>query len=190
MANIMKLICVFSSLLLFYGCGMNSRNKEEATTMHVVDSIHDYSNKYRIIPPDYQNTIEGSSAIEWMLLDAFSDMPDTTLLIGGGEVLSRKIDYAKETIAAVVSTLIRKDAFPASDHVKESTFMPDLAMRFVYKRDTVVVAYSFYCDLCRFQKGYKYVDYDGENIRNEILNVSLEIFPNDKYLRELKRKNK
>lgn len=190
MANKIKSICVFSSLLLFLSCGMNSHKNEEITTTCGGDSVHVNPDKFKTIPQEYLNVIEKSNAIEWMLLDAYSDKPDTTLLIGGGEVLLSKTDSIKERIGAVVSTLTYKESFPLSDHVKESVFMPDLAMRFIYSNDTVVVAYSFYCDLCRFQKGYKYIDYDGENIRKEIVRLSLQIFPNDKYLRGLNRREK
>jgi len=169
---------------------MNSHKNEELTTTCGGDSVHVYSVKYKAIPQEYLNVIENSNTIEWMLLDAYSDKPDTTLLIGGGEVLLSKTDSVRERIGAVISTLTYKESFPSSDHVKESAFMPDLAMRFIYDSDTVVVAYSFYCDLCRFQKGYKYIDYDGENIRKEILKVTLQIFPNDKYIRGLNRREK
>jgi len=188
MLNISKTICVYSAMLFFYGCGMNSQKNGEVTITHDVDSVS--SNQFVTVSNDYLNVIERANVIEWMLLDTFSDNPDTALLIGGGEVLFRKTDSTKERVDAVISTLTNKKSFPASDHVKESTFMPDLALRFIYDKDTVIVAYSFYCDLCRFQKGYKYADYDGEKIRKELLRLSLQIFPNDKYLRELNRRER
>lgn len=188
MVNKIKTIYLFSATLLFCGCGMNSHKNEETTLTHDVDSA--YSNKFLTVSSDYLNAIERANFIEWMLLDPFSNNPDTTLMIGGGEVLFRKTDSTKERVDAVISTLTNKKSFPASDYVKESTFMPDLALRFIYDKDTVIVAYSFYCDLCRFQKGYKYADYDGEKIRKELLRLSLQIFSNDKYLRELNRRER
>lgn len=183
-----QMLMVF--LLLTSSCGMNAKNNGLITTSSKQVMPELVSNDPLVIPSEYLDVIEHSNSITWYLLDAFSETPDTTLLIGGGEVLNMRIDSLEERVGAVTSTLTYPESFPKSDYVKECTFLPDIAMKFIHDNDTVVVAYSFYCDLCRFQKGHRYRDYDGELIRKSLLQFALEMFPKERFLRDLNRKER
>jgi hypothetical protein len=110
------------------------------------------------------------------------------MLEGFGEILSFKAEIRPEAIGALKATLTYSGSFEDTDLVKECTFLPDVAIEFVHEADTVIVAYSFYCDICRFYKSGTYRDFDGERIRNAILQLACEVFPSDKYLRNLNRK--
>ena len=177
-------------LLLFMtsSCSIQAQHPEVVTTANSAEipSAADST----ILPREYVDVICQSDTVTWYLIDAFSETSDSTLKAGIGECLSTKMDVSSESVGAVVATLTYAGAFEDKDYVKDCTFMPDVAMTFTSRNDTVLVAYSFYCDICRFQKADGYKDYDGELIRKTILQLALEMFPNDKYLRTLNRREK
>lgn len=181
----LKYILVFL-VIIMDGCSSKAQKNES-----VKSANHAFAEEnYWEVPDDYVGIIENSDSVVWYLLDAFSETPDTTLMIGGGEVLDSKIDSLGERVGALASMLTFNESFPKSNHVKESAFLPDIAMKFTYGTETIVVAYSFYCDLCRFQKGHIYRDYDGELIRKPLLQLALEVFPKERFLRDLNRREK
>jgi outer membrane murein-binding lipoprotein Lpp len=181
----LKHIVVFLTLLLS-GCSINAQKNEATTSAKQFSGEEDFW----VVPDEFINVIENSDSVVWYILDAFSETPDTTLMIGGGEVLNSKVDSLTDRVDALASMLTNNESFPKSDHIKESTFLPDMAMKFTHETETIVVAYSFYCDLCRFQKGHIYRDYDGELIRKHLLQLALEVFPNERFLRDLNRREK
>lgn len=183
-----QILTVF--LMLTNSCGMNAQKNGEIKTAPKQETVEIISDSHSPISNEYVNVIEHSDSITWYLLDAFSETPDTTLLIGGGEVLNMKTDSQTERVGAVISTLTYEDAFPKSDYAKECAFLPDIAMKFTHESDTVFVAYSFYCDICRFQKEHRYRDYDGELVRKSLLQFALEVFPKERFLRDLNRRER
>ena len=151
------------------------------TTFALVDTT--------IVPKEYTEVIEKADSVKWFLIDAFvSEEQLTNLPNLEGEILSCEIDYNPNRIGALKTTLLYPNSFEQKDYVKECTFMPDVAVEFVHQSDTVFVAYSFYCDMVRFIKSDLYKEYDGELIRKSMLVFASEVFPKDKYLRTLKRR--
>lgn len=143
-----------------------------------------------IIPRVYLDIIEEADSIVWYLLDPMSE--DTVLFDNdkNGEMLMCSTDTLQERRDALKSTLAYPQSFRKNDMVKESTFLPDIAVYFYSKSSVVAFSYSFYCDVCRFKRNEKYQDADGELIRKSVIQMACEIFPKDKYLRNLKRKEK
>ena len=143
-----------------------------------------------IISREYLEVINRADSIAWYLLDPMAEDTTRVDLDKNGEVLMCSIDTLEERCNALKSTLTYTKSFVNNGMVKESTFLPDIAMCF-YSRSTVVTfSYSFYCDVCRFKSDGKYQDVDGELIRKAIIQMACEVFPKDRYLRNLKRKEK
>lgn len=143
-----------------------------------------------IVSRDYLDIIERTDSIVWYLLDPMSE--DSTVIKMGmmGEILLCKNDTLEERYNALKSMLAYPQSFAKCDIVKESTFLPDVSVCFFLEKNIVTFSYSFYCDLCRFERNGKYQDTDGELIRKSIIQMACEIFPKDRYLRNLKRKEK
>lgn len=143
-----------------------------------------------IILKGYLDMIEKADSIVWYLLDPMSE--DSTVIEKGimGEILQCKTDTLEERCNALKSTLAYLQSFAKNDMMKESTFLPDVAICFFSKKGIVTFSYSFYCDICRFEENGKYQDTDGELIRKSIIQMTCENFPKDRYLRNLRRKEK
>lgn len=143
-----------------------------------------------IISGEYLDIINESDSIVWYLLDPMSE--DTTMLNNDNywETLMCCTDTIEERYNALKSTLTYPQSFMKNDMVKESTFLPDIAVFFYSKSAVVTFSYSFYCDICRFERDGKYQNADGELIRKSIIQMACENFPKDRYLRNLKRKEK
>lgn len=143
-----------------------------------------------IISGEYLDIINKADSIVWILLDPMSE--DTTMLNNdkNGEILICCTDTLEERCNALKSTLTYPPAFVKNDLVKESAFLPDIAVCFYSKSAVVTFSYSFYCNVCRFKRDGKYQDVDGELIRKSVIQMACENFPKDRYLRNLKRKEK
>ena len=143
-----------------------------------------------IISGEYLDVINGADSIVWYLVDPMAE--DTTLLDNdkNGEVLLCSTDTLEERCNALKSTLTYPKSFVNNGMVKESTFLPDIAVCFYSKSTVVTFSYSFYCDVSRFKLDGKYQDVDGELIRKAIIQMACEVFPKDRYLRNLKRREK
>lgn len=143
-----------------------------------------------IISGEYLDVINGADSIAWYLLDPMAEDTTRVDLDKNGEVLMCSIDTLEERCNALKSTLTYTKSFVNNGMVKESTFLPDLAVCFYSKSAVVTFSYSFYCDVCRFKRDGKYQDADGELIRKTIIQMACEVFPKDRYLRNLKRREK
>ena len=143
-----------------------------------------------MISREYLDIVDEADSVVWYLLDPMSK--DTTMFDNdkNGEILMCSTDTLQERRDALKSTLTYPQSFRKNDMVKESTFLPDIAVYFYSKSSVVAFSYSFYCDVCRFKRDGKYLDADGESIRKSVIQMACEIFPNDRYLRNLKRKEK
>lgn len=143
-----------------------------------------------IISRDYLGIIEESDSVVWYLLDPMNEDSTVLRMDSMWEILLCETDTLEERCNALKSTLAYPQSFVKGDMVKESIFLPDVAVSFYSKKNVVTFSYSFYCDLCRFEKDGKYQDTDGELIKQSIIQMACEVFPKDKYLRQLKRKNR
>ena len=107
-----------------------------------------------------------------------------------GEILMYSTGTIPKRCDALKGTLAYPQSFKKNGMVKESTFLPDIAVSFYSKSSVITFSYSFYCDMCRFKWDGKFKDADGDLIRKSVIQMACEIFPKDKYLRNLKRKEK
>lgn len=173
-------ILCFFSFLLFVNC--NAQNKQ-------VEDINKDSTS--VISKSYTDIIEKTDSIVWYLLDPMCEVDTTAMRLPGyGEILLIQTDTVLDRCNALRSTLLYPSSFKKSDMIKESTFLPDIAIRFFSTDSVVTFSYSFYCDLCHFECDGKYQEIDGEMIRKSIITIASEVFPNDRYIRNLKRKEK
>lgn len=153
-------------------------------TMQVIGKAPEKSSS-SAVPAEYLKAISTKSTVTWYLLDALSEADD--FFCGVAEELNSNEDKDESRISAIVNALSAPESFVVKDYVKESMFLADVAVQFVKGKDTVVVFYSFYCDLIRFYKDGNYVELDGENVRAAIMNGAKANFPNDKWLRRTKK---
>lgn len=175
-------------ILLFLGLLFYSKH---ASCSNVLDNGTDVDSS--IVSNNYIGIIESADSIVWYLLDPMnvdSMSLDSTSVNKVEEILLCHTDTLKERINALKTTLCYPQSFVKSDMVKDCTFLPDVAVCFFSGKGVVTFSYSFYCDVCRFEKEGKYQDTDGELIRKAIIQMACENFPKDRYLRNLKRKQK
>lgn len=141
--------------------------------------------QYVMLEKALVSDIEQCDSVSCLLLDPISK-DTTTLRLGDyGEILTQTRLNA-EASEAFKQTLLYKKSFVKENFQKDCTFLPDIAM-FMYKRGKKVVtfAYSFYCNVCHINhKDSTYV-YNGELIRASILQIALDTYSQDRYLRRI-----
>lgn len=143
-----------------------------------------------IISRYFLDIIEYADSIKWYLLDPMSEDTTASRLGDIAEILSFKIDTITERVNSFRHTLLSPQSFIHNNMVKECTFLPDVAACIYSDKGNIYFYYSFYCDLCRFSREEKYQEIDGELIRKNVLGIVCDVFPNDRYLRNLKRREK
>lgn len=143
-----------------------------------------------ILAPLYVEAITKSDSVVWHLLDPMSDDSASCKIAGAWEILCSQTDSVPANVKAIKSILTDTASWTKSPMVKESTFLPDVAIEFISKSSNIVFMYSFYCDLCRFCRGEDFQELDGELIRKAVIQTVAEIFPSDRYIRNLKRREK
>lgn len=143
-----------------------------------------------LLPKKVLNIIEKSDSISWRLLDpnAPDSINNSYAIIG--ECLVVVADTCEDRVNAMKSTLSYSKSFEDKEVSKECTFLPDVACVFFCGDDSLIFAYSFYCDVCRFECGDIQKEYDGEQIRDAVLQIALELFPKDRYLRKIAGKTR
>ncbi len=164
----------------------NHQAKVQATTnigkdMPLADRIKDF--------------LKDVGGVYCFLLDPMSS--DTVAYINGNEpiqhfeVLSSD-SLSTEASEALIATLIYPKSFVDDGYVKDCVFLPDV--EFVIKKknadDNMSFAYSFYCDVCKFICHGEMYTYNGENIRQPILQIVEEVFPKDRYVRRIAGKTR
>lgn len=142
-----------------------------------------------VIPESYLEVINKSDSVTFIVIDPWSEATEDWM-DGYGEILNTKTYKDKKLQSACYDVLANPNSFKISNLVKNCTFMPDIAIVFHGKKENVTVAYSFYCDVCRFAKGEKYDDFDGELIRKDFINLASKGLPKDRYVRYLVKKSK
>lgn len=144
------------------------------------------------IPADFRNLIQNSKSTRWMLIDPIANKKDSTicLLQNVGEILCSKIDTVNESRIETIALLLSPVSFVNDSTVKNCTFLPDIAIEFINGDNSIVVMYSFYCDVCRFSQNGKYHDLNGEIIREDLMRLALDKFPKDRYLRKIAKRTR
>lgn len=142
-----------------------------------------------IVPEQYLEVINKADSMTFIMIDPWSEATENWM-DGYGEMLCSKTCGNKDFKAEWYNVLSNPKSFEASNLVKNCIFMPDFAIVFHAKKGDVTVAYSFYCDICRFAKKDKYVDLNGELVCKDFLNLMAKAFPKDRYVRYLIKKSK
>lgn len=143
-----------------------------------------------LLSENIRTIILSADSIQWLLIDPWVDNDSVTTLFGQplGEILCSTI-VRDSTINSRISEIVTSPmSFQQDSLTKESTFMPDFGAMFISPTDTVLVTYSLYCDICRFQCDDKLIDLNGEIIRKDLIATLKDIFPKDKFIRNLARK--
>lgn len=158
--------------------------------MSMVAFASENKSKQNVLPSDILSAIESSDSIKWILLDpmALDSVNNTYAIIG--ETLTEERDTCEERINALKSTLTYSKSFENTNLSKDCTFLPDVACVFSVGDERLVFSYSFYCDQCRFEYKELKKEYGGENIRDAIIQIVVENFPKDRYLRKIAGKTR
>lgn len=138
-----------------------------------------------VLPDTLIQFIENSDSVRWILLDPMVTDSTCNSYAIIGEPLMQVNDTCEERTNALISTLTYSKSFEDKIESKESTFLPDIACKFYHNGECVCFSYSFYCDLCRFEYNSTFKEYDGELIRESILQFAMEVFPKDRYIRKI-----
>lgn len=148
------------------------------------------SQSTEILPEKVRNIIMSADSVKGFLIDSWTPNDSITMMFGEafGEVLQTKTVEDSLMVKSFSDMLVSPDSFQNEGMVKESTFMPDFAVLFISQRDSVIVSYSLYCDICRFQSRDEVIDLDGEKIRNEFIRSLKGVFPKDKFVRNISKR--
>lgn len=143
-----------------------------------------------LLPESYRTIILSSDSIEWMLIDGWCLDDSLVSRLGEpfGEILCKLRSNDSVTNAQVKDLLLSPESFQNDSIVKECTYIPDFGILFISETDSLLVSYSLYCDICRFQTKNEYWDFDGTLIRSELLKLLREEFPSDKFVRNITRR--
>lgn len=143
------------------------------------------NDKKSVVPTIYLNAMSKADSLTFLLIDPWSESRQDWMN-GYGEVLAKQKCTDKAIEKECLKLLTDPASFDVNAMVKECEFMPDMAIIFHTKKGDVTVAYSTYCDLCRFAKSdNEYADFDGETIRLSFLQLMAKAYPKDRYLRHL-----
>lgn len=143
-----------------------------------------------LLSENIRATILSADSVQWMLIDSWVDNDSVIVMYGQplGEILCSTIVTDSIINGSISEVLTSPASFQQDSVTKESTFMPDFGVMFITPSDTVLVSYSLYCDICRFQRHDELIDLNGEIVRKDLIAILKEIFPKDKFVRNLSRK--
>ena len=143
-----------------------------------------------LLSDNIRATILSADSVMWCLIDPWVDNDSVTALFGQplDEILCATLVRDSVLIDRISEILTTPASFKVDSLTKESTFMPDFGAMFICSTDTVLMSYSLYCDICRFQRDDELIDLNGEIIRKDLIATLKEIFPKDKFVRNLARK--
>lgn len=153
----------------------------------IIENPSPYS---EFLPEFYRATILSADTIEWMLIDGWTLNDSLIYSLGEpvGEILLR--EFAKDSVATgyVKNLLLDPTSFQNDSIVKECTYIPDFGVLFKSGTDSLLVSYSSYCDICRFQTVEDYYEFNGTLIRDDLFMILKKEFPKDKYVRNITRR--
>lgn len=142
------------------------------------------------LPENVRTAILSADSLTWILVDPWIDNDSAANLFGErfGEILSSVTIETSSLNEEVKGMIVSSNSFQNDSIVKESTFMPDFGIIFINSSDTVIVSYSLYCDVCRFQTSESILDLNGENIRKSFILNLKKVFPKDKFVRNISKR--
>lgn len=142
-----------------------------------------------LLPDSYRAAILGADSIFWMLIDGWTPSDSTDNLPGKhiGEILDKRLSNDSVLNEDIKDLLLAPTSFQNDSIVKECTYIPDFGIIFVSGADSLIVSYSAYCDMCRFQTKDEFLDYDGTLVRDSLFSMLKKEFPKDKYVRNITR---
>lgn len=142
---------------------------------------------------EYASYINSSDSIEWVLIDPIvTSMKVSDITLVNGEVLDSKqdCDCLSTKCVSLISLYLHKQPTNPTI-VRESTFLPDISIRFINGNDFITMSCSTYDDMIRVSKSKDdYVEFEDKLLCSKIIQGALTKFPKDKYLRNLNRKRR
>lgn len=164
--------------------GFAKTHKRFMSLVHSLKSNQDSSSTSEsIVPKAILEKITATDSLSWYILDPFEQTSNDAENFNGAFILQQKGD---KNAAAISKLLTSPSSFVKSDRIKESVFLPDLAMRmYADGKQSVDVMFSFYCNECKIISGDNIFQSDCQHIRKEVIENALKVFPLDKYLRVL-----
>ena len=134
-----------------------------------------------IVPKEILSIIVDADSLSWYILDPLEQTSSGSF---DGAAILQQIEEKNAT--SISNLLTSPTSFVKSDRIKESVFLPDLAIRmYADGKQSVDVMFSFYCDECKIVCGDHSFQTDCRMIRKEIIENARKVFPLDKYLRVL-----
>lgn len=180
------LFFIISSISLFLGITTYALAQEK-TQDSAIENPSPYS---EILPESYRVAILSADSVKWMIIDGWTPNDSSLFRLGEpiGEVLYSHL--SKDSIAndKIRDLLLSPSSFQNDSIVKECTYIPDFGVMFYSETDSLIVSYSSYCDMCRFQSKHGFWDLDGTSIRDELYRLLKDEFPKDKYVRYITRR--
>ena len=180
-----RIILLISAILFMAGVTSYAITRGKAQ-----ESIEESPSPYsELLPDSYRTAILSADSIYWMLIDGWTPSDSTNNVPGKpiGEILDKRLSNDSVLNENIKDLLLTPTSFSNDSMVKECTFIPDFGIMFVSGSDSLVMSYSTYCDMCRFQTKNDFWDYDGTLLRDSLFSMLKKEFPRDKYIRNITR---
>lgn len=142
-----------------------------------------------VVAEKYLKVIGSPDSLSVVLIDPWVE-DATDWMDGYGEILSTSIVKDVKVVEEVSKLLSDPKSFEIHELVKDCTHMPDAVLIFHSKKGDVRVSYSSYCDIFRFAQGEDYEELEGEHIRLQFLEFLKRVYPKDRYIRTLIKREK
>lgn len=164
--------------------GVSAKCDSTETVLSVYSNVDDKS----ILPTEIQKALTDAVSVEWYMLDPMSEGESPADNYHGyGEILSVASSDA-EQVESVKSIFLKPQSFVDTEVLKNCTFIPDMALTLkTSENEEVRILFSFYCNECLILKGSERFQSDCKLIRQEVLLMAKNLFPNDRYVRFLMR---
>ena len=144
-----RIILLISAILFMAGVTSYAITRGKAQ-----ESIEESPSPYsELLPDSYRTAILSADSIYWMLIDGWPPSDSTNNVPGKpiGEILDKRLSNDSVLNENIKDLLLTPTSFSNDSMVKECTFIPDFGIMFVSGSDSLVMSYSTYCDMCRFQ---------------------------------------
>ena len=183
----MKAYLLIFMLLLSSNIYSQSRKERNAIREQINELIQKTDSTYI----EYATHIYQSKNVVCYLIDprvASMELSDKTLV--NGEILNHKKKKNKLSsklgIVKLLSAQRKKDG---PQLVRESTFLPDVSLKFHREDGIITMSCSSYDNMIRMATSKDdYVEFEDKDMCTMIIDYALSVFPKDKYLRYLQRK--
>lgn len=142
-----------------------------------------------VVAEKYLKVIGHPDSLSVVLIDPWVEDANDWM-DGYGEVLCTSTVKDKKVVEEASNLLSDPKSFEPQTLLRNCTHMPDAVLVFHSKKGDVKVSFSSYCDMFRFAQGADYEEFEGQHIRLQFFELLQKVYPKDRYIRTLIKREK